>query len=340
MSQSSRIPLMILTVSLLALLNESFSSLTDAASLPAVLLTAIVPGMFLLRFRNAEASWSWWRSLLLTATFFCMVGAVVGRLQLVSIAAVMLSASVLLSTYNIRQGRRSLVHLMVFPVVLMSPPMIDLLYSRFQLDELAARISSVIASSSGRVHIRDGISLAVSDFSFNVSVFREQLFGSQTLLATLACWSAWQWRSIPQFLMTLPAAVAITFCTTLICSTLCIAAIGSSLSEPWPHGFTAFVAYLVGAGLLISADALTLFLTSPIPVEEKDPEDAYRQGGSTVWINPLVTSWNRFVAAVPAKSPLNPTSAGIPRWIQWYALTLAILALLAATTLPSANLNG
>lgn len=331
---------MILAVSQLALLHESFGGLNRVSSLPAVLLTAIVPCAFLLRFRKADAVWSWWRSLLLTATFFCIVGSVIARLQVIAITAVLLSTSILLSTYRVRGNSRSLLHLMAFPAVLLSPPMLEILHRRLQMDLLAARISSVISSTSGRINVRDGVSLAISDISFDVNVFRDQLFGSQTMLATLACWCAWQWRSIPQFLITLPAALAITFCTTVISSVLCLAAIGSSLSEPWPHGFTAFISYLVGVVLLISADALTLFLTSPIPVEEKDHDDDYRQGGSTVWINPLVTTWNRYVAAVPAAVPQDSSPGGIPRWIQLYALTLAVMTLIASTTLPALNLQG
>jgi len=310
----SRLLLYLLIASHLSLAWAHLPSDRSAGYLVSALLLTLSLAIWLVRYRNTPTRWSMEAMLLIGIDLLLLGCAITTRDSRFAALAFFSALGVLLSTYSTPFGGRSLIHLLVLPAVLFSPAIVEPVQRLVSCDELIARVCNTAVASTNAGVVRDGAEIRFHENSVSAADFRHQLFGVPMLWAGAAIWHAFQWRTLPQFVMLLPtvmfAGIFATTCSVLISSI----AFTTQVSEPWPDGFTAFVAFIPGLIVILSGDALILFLTSPIPIEVPDAETA-NTDEARIWINPLVVIWNKCVAAA-SPAEIDHSTDRIPKWTQ------------------------
>lgn len=310
----SRLLLYLLIASHLSLAWPHLPSGRSTGHLISALLLSLFLPTWLVRYGNTPTRWSRETTLLIGIDLLLLGCAITTGDSRFAALAFFSALGALLSTYVTPFNGRSLIHLLVLPAVLFSPAIVEPLQRLVSCDELIARLCSTAVASNHAGVVRDGAEIRFQDNSVSAADFRHQLFGAPMLWAGAAIWHAFQWRTLPQFVMLLPTVIFASLFATA-CSVLISAiAFTTQLSEPWPDGFTAFVAFIPGLILILSGDALILFLTSPLPIEVPDSETANMEEGR-IWINPLVLIWNKYVSAA-SPVEINHSADRIPKWAQ------------------------
>ncbi len=213
---------------------------------------------------------------------------------MVAAGAVLLALAVCMTTRD-RDFEISLAYLVVLPLLTLRPPLnYDLRLIQW-LQSATTAVASKLLHHFEYLHLRKvnvlamrGKELLVEDACSGV----QSLF---TVLFLAAMIVALNRRKIPHTVIVLcSGAIFAGVMNVLRVSSIAVAWHDHQfdLSGGWQHDAIGYLALLVAAGLVYSADAFLSFFTDPVP-------DAGTSGLSAMLVNPLTSLWNRFFGVIP-----------------------------------------
>lgn len=194
--------------------------------------------------------------------------------------------------------RRRLVYLASLPLLTLRLPM--------QYDEQVIhglqRITTDVASRTlhraGFLHYREGNVLQFPGKSFLVEEACSGVQSVFTILFIAALVICLKRRSMVHGALLLAVGVIVAGIMNSI-RVISIAVAWSSYNTDWStglsHDILGYVCLAAAAALLLSADAFLGFLSDVVP-------DVRRPGAVSLYFNPLISLWNRFVSVVPELS--------------------------------------
>ncbi|MEY2726732.1 MAG: hypothetical protein RLZZ458_2599 [Planctomycetota bacterium] len=157
--------------------------------------------------------------------------------------------------------------------------------------EFLASLGSSIARICCVPQIRDDFVLSFASGQIDTEAFTIGLWHPVTALLLMAFWGIAMGRSAIQMLVSMiPACGVALFVSAFFCGldTLAVMRGSAEFFSRWPQ-----IGLLCSVPLLLSADALVLFFTSPL----EDPDDVTSPGEvDEVRLDPLVVLWNQWVA--------------------------------------------
>lgn len=255
--------------------------------------------LFYSRCQLQSFSWNHICSLLVGCDLVLLaIGAYLPSPQAVYVGMLLLTLAVCLA-YSDAQYKCSLGYLFLLPLITLRPPLLYDEKAIHWLQVVTTRIASRMLNRCGFMHLRDGNTLEFPGKRFLVE---EACSGVQSLftvlfLATLIiCGYRRKW--LHSLLV-----LAVSFCIAGIMNVLRICAISVAwsrysydLSVGWQHDLVGYLALIMAAALVFSADSFWYLVFAYVP-------DQKGVGLSSVFRNPFIAVWNKiFVRSERASS--------------------------------------